>query len=266
MDLDEVLRRVACFANAPLPLDPFAPDVQAFRAASTGKSGITVAEHELWSASIELAPSLRAELKPSSGDEKSAAEALARFFVGYFVWPPPEMRFNADALEPHLVIAAELARRLGLDEVLGYLQHQRALFRSWGGVNFPEVLPLEEEALTAYRRSNNGTPHPGQLILILTALAYFEEGTGHVEPARQHLEEAEAVVTQASTEPNLQTYVIHCQMAQLCRRAGDAAAQAAAEARARRVLGRLDHADRLEHHLSETMPLALWQLQRFIGF
>jgi hypothetical protein len=64
----------------------------------------------------------------------------------------------------------------------------------------------------------------------------------------------------------VQSFVIHCQMAQLCRRAGDAAAAAAAEARAREVLGRLENADKLERHIVETMPLALWQLQRFIGF
>jgi hypothetical protein len=261
-DADAIWRQVACFAAAPFPLDALVPDPSTLEQ----KSGATVEQHELWRASVQLSPELRASLSPTAADEKAAAEALARYFVGYFVWPPPEMRFNAEALEPHLEIAAALSRKHGLDEVLGYLQHQRALFRSWGGVKLPESLPLEEEALTAYRRSGGGRPHPGQLLLILTALAYFEEHTHRLDAARAHLAEAETVVTQASTEPNVQTFVIHCQMAQLCRRAGDAEAASAAEARARTILGRLESADKLEPHILQTMPLALWQLQQFVGF
>jgi hypothetical protein len=264
----QALQRTALLHPAPVPPWLVAKDDRAFAPAfAAGLASRT--DHELWGVAVVLDPALLAHLKASprlSDDElRAAVTKFVTEYCNYFVWPPTEMLWNAEAMEPHAATTAELARSLGAHDDLARLQHQRALLLAWRSRKF--VLPLEyaTEATAAFRKTGGGKPHPGTLALILTGLASWQESLRQHAEARASLLEAESLLVPLVGKASLEPFLLYCQLGAVCEALGDPEGASRARHEARTIGATLGQID-AEKHLRQTLSWAQWNLQRFIGF
>lgn len=263
------LHKAALLDRAPLPLELVTQVDRELSSAVDAKLA-TIQEHDLWGESLLLDPGLRDYLEGPDvaplpeKDLRSLIQGVAAAYTRYFVWPPPEMLQYSVDMDPHVEIAAALARRLGMDEELARMQHHRALLQGWRTQKFEKPLEYATEAAYAFRKADGGKPHPGTLALILSGLAAWQQFTKRLKEARASLLEAEKLLIPAVGKKTIEPFLIYCQLGTVCARMDDARGMKRAQDEARGIAKAMKN-PALEKHLTQTLSWAQWHLQHYIG-
>lgn len=274
------LWKAAQLADAPLP--PAAvtgspkPAGKLFaRAVADGFAQLS--PHPIWGQSLQLSVQARAGIRSGGfgvggyqldllGD---LTASVAGYYYSYFLTDLKQMRQSAAELEPHLDIVAELARRLELWEELAHLLHRRALFVAWDGKDAARAARYAAESVQSFRKTGRGYPHPGVLALLLTGWAHFLEEIGDLRHALEALLEAEDLIVGQVGAGSLEPYLVYCQLAHVCREAGDeeGAEDAAEEAKAiaARLGGSAERKRNLEEQLESPRAWAFWHAEGYAG-
>ena len=279
-DAKNALWKAAQLADAPLPATVVTgstgrADELLARAVENGLAQLS--PHLLWGQSLRLSTQARAGIRSGAfgvggyqldllGD---LTTSMVGYYYSYFLTDPPLMRRSAAELEPHLDIVAELARRIELWEELAHLLHRRALYTAWDGGDAARAARYAAESVQAFRKTGRGTPHPGVLALLLTGWAHFLEQIGDLRHAQEALLEAEDLIVGQVGAGALEPYLVYCQLAHVCRKAGDedGAADAADEARsiAARLDGSAERKRRLARQLQSPRAWAFWHAEGYAG-
>jgi hypothetical protein len=263
------LQMAALLDRAPLPLDLVA-DTDRDLASSIASGLVSVQEHNLWGWSLLLDGDLRAFLSGKGvpplqeKDVRDLVQRVAGAYCRYFVWPPTEMLQNSVDMDPHVEVAAGLARGLKMWDELSRMQHHRALLQGWRTQKFDVPLEYAAEAAAAYRKSDGGKPHPGTFALILSGLATWQQFTRKFKEARKTLAEAEKLLIPQVGKKTIEPFLLYCQIGTVCARMDDQKGMKGAQDEAREILKSMQ-APKLEKHIQQTLSWAQWHLQHYIG-
>jgi len=263
------LHMAALLDRAPLPLDLVA-DTDRELASSISSGLVSVQEHNLWGWSLLLDGDLRAFLSGedvpplSEKDVRDLARRVTDSYCRYFVWPPTEMLQNSVDMDPHVEIAAGLARSLKMWEELARLQHHRALLQGWRTQKFEKPLEYALEAVAAFRKTDGGKPSPSTFALILSGLGTWQQFTKRFKEARKTLEEAENLLIPTVGKKTIEPFLLYCQIGTVCARMDDLKGMKKAQDEARAILKSMQ-APQLEKHIHQTLSWAQWHLQHYIG-
>ena len=261
------LHMAALLDRAPLPLDLVA-DTDRELASSISSGLVSVQEHNLWGWSLLLDGDLRAFLSGedvpplSDQDVRGLVRRVADSYCRYFVWPPTEMLQNSVDMDPHVEVAAGLARELKMGEELARMQHHRALLQGWRTQKFEVPLKYATEAVEALGK--DGKPHPSTLALTLSGLATWQQFTKRFKEARKTLADAEKALIPMVGKKTIEPFLLYCQIGTVCARMDDLKAMKKAQDEARAILKTMQ-APQLEKHIQQTLSWAQWHLQHYIG-
>ena len=263
------LHMAALLDRAPLPLDLVA-DTDRELASSISSGLVSVQEHNLWGWSLLLDGDLRSFLGGkdvpalSDNDVRDLVRRVTERYCRYFVWPPTEMLQNSVDMDPHVEVAAGLARTLKMPEELARLQHHRALLQGWRTQKFDKPLEYALEAAAAFRKVDGGKPNPSSFALILSGLATWQQFTKRFKEARKTLDEAERLLIASVGKKTIEPFLLYCQIGTVCARMDDLKGMKKAQDEARAILKTMQ-APNLEKHIQQTLSWAQWHLQHYIG-
>jgi hypothetical protein len=263
------LQMAALLDRAPLPLDLVA-DSDRELAPSISSGLASVHEHTLWGWSLLLDGDLRSFLSGdgvpalSDKDVRGMVGRITESYCRYFVWPPTEMLQNPVDMDPHVEVAAGLARQLKMWEELARLQHHRALLQGWRTQKFDKPLEYALEAVAAFRRTDGGKPNPSTFALVLSGLGTWQQFTRRFKDARKTLEEAKRLLIPSVGKKTIEPFLLYCQIGTVCARMDDLKGMKKAHVEARAILKTMQ-APHLEKHLKQTLSWAQWHLQHYIG-
>ena len=263
------LHLAALLDRAPMPLDLVA-DSDREITSSVSSGLVTVQEHNLWGWSLLLDGDLRSFLSGddvpplSDKDVRDLVRRVTDSYCRYFVWPPTEMLQNSVDMDPHVEVAAGMARKLRMWEELARLQHHRALLQGWRTQKFERPLEYALEAVAAFRKADGGKPNPSTFALILSGLGTWQQFTKRFKDARKTLDEAERLLIPSVGKKTIEPFLLYCQIGTVCARMDDLKGMKKAQAEARAILKTMQ-APQFEKHLPQTLSWAQWHLQHYIG-